>query len=378
MAMSTDVTPASAPTHSGRRREPGARRRRRTRGGFWRRHKALTVLLGGVAVLAVVVVSWVAYLNHQIAEIPRFDAGLERPDRPPKAPGEGVTILLAGVDNDEAAGSLRQAVAKGPDAWDAGVFRSDTLMVLHLDSDRRDAQLVSIPRDTYVPIPANRVTGATRSKINAAFSWGGPKLVTRTVEDWTGIRIDHVMLIDLQGFADLSTALGGVDVTVPATVTDGYRGKTWEAGTHHIEGDEALLYVRQRAGLPGGDFDRIQRQQNFLRAVLAKTARAGTLANPLTVTRLVSDLAGYVAVDSGLGNGELRELAVSSRKLRVDNLRFATIPVTGTATVDGAGSVVQADRAAVQEMFQAMVEDDFEGYLAHHDVTELPAPAEVD
>ena len=232
--------------------------------------------------------------------------------------------------------------------------------------------MVSIPRDSWVNIP-----GHGRHKINAAFSYGGPALMVETIEKYTGIRIDHVAMVDFDGFAEITKAIGGVEVYIPNTVTDGYRDITWEKGWQHVEGERALAYVRERKGLPGGDFDRVQRQQNFLRAVLDKVADKGTLANPITVTRLVSDLSGYLALDSDFSTGDVRSLAIGSRSLRPDDIAFATIPVTGTPTIDGA-SVVTADDALVRQMFAAIAKDDWAGYADDHDVTLLPSPTDVD
>jgi LCP family protein required for cell wall assembly len=336
--------------------------------GFLRRHKALTVLVVLSLVLAGGVFGWAAYLNHELAAVPRFDANLDRPGRPARVAGESVNILLAGVDDGHGT-DLRKMLESGD--WKPGVFRSDTIMVLHLNADRTAAQLVSIPRDSYVD-----VDGYGRTKINASFSYGGPQLLAKTVENYTGIYLDHIAVIDLAGFAGVTRAIGGVDVYVPETVTNTISGDTWTRGWHHIEGDEALHYVRQRYGLPGGDFDRIQRQQNFLRAVLEKVASQGVLANPFKLTSLVSQLSGLLVVDDTFTAGTMRSMALSSRNIRPRDIRFATVPYLGTATIDGA-SVVRLDGPETRAMFKALAHDDFESYFADHDVHELPSEHDV-
>ncbi len=170
----------------------------------------------------------------------------------------------------------------------------------------------------------------------------GPEELAQVVESLSDLRIDHAVVIDFQHLADMTTAMGGVDVVQPEAVTDPRNGFTWEKGPLHLEGDMAVAYVRQRYGMPRGDFDRIQRQQNVLRAMLDKVASAGTLSNPVRITNLVTQLASFVAVDAGFTPSEMRSLAISSRGIRPANMRFVTVPVTGTPTIDGA-SVVTLD-----------------------------------
>ncbi len=343
---------------------PAPTRRR----GFLARHKALAVLLVLALVLGGGMFGWLLLLNSKLAAIPRFEADLDRPDRPVRVEGEAVNVLLVGVDDGKGT-DLQSTLKSG--TWTPGVFRSDTMMVLHLDADRNAAELVSIPRDSYVPVP-----GYGTTKLNAAFSYGGPTLLAETVEDLTGVYLDHIAVIDWDGFKGVTEVIGGVDVFVPRTVYDSARNTTWTKGEHHLEGEEALNYVRQRYGLAGGDFDRVQRQQNFLRAFLAKVSSKGVLANPVTLTELVGELGDLIAVDKGLDASAMRSLALSSRGIRVGDMRFATAPYLGTATINGA-SVVQLDKPAVRQMFRAIAGDDFESWYAKNDVDELPGPRGV-
>jgi LCP family protein required for cell wall assembly len=337
--------------------------------GFFRRHKALTVLVVLSLVLAGGVFGWALYLNHELGNVPHFASNLDRPGRPVRVAGESQNILLVGVDDGH--GTDLSTMLESGD-WTPGAFRSDTIMVLHLNADRTAAQLVSIPRDSYVPID-----GYGTTKINASFSYGGPQLLAKTVENYTGIYLDHIAVIDLEGFAGVTEAIGGVDVYIPETVTNSKSGFTWTKGNHHIEGDEALKYVRQRYGLPGGDFDRIQRQQNFLRAVLQKVASKGVVANPFKLTSLVRELSGLLIVDDKFTAGTMRSMALSSRNIRTRDIRFTTVPYTGTPTIDGA-SVVTLDHAETRAMFKALAHDEFESYYANHDVHELPGSHNVD
>ena len=237
-----------------------------TRFGFVRRHKALVVLFTILLVPTLVLGGWVLYLNHQVNEVSRFQVDLDRPGRPVRPAGEALTFLYVGVDSAQAGGSFQNTMKQQD--WPVGSFRSDAIMLVHLDADRTKAQLVSIPRDSWVPIP-----GHGKSKINAAFSWGGPELLARTVEDVTGAYIDHVVVIDFAGFKKASEVVDGVPVTLIRP--ESLDGKLYEAGEQHLQGEAALEYVRQRHSLPRGDFDRVQRQQNFLRGFLDRLGDIG-------------------------------------------------------------------------------------------------------
>nr|WP_281363805.1 LCP family protein [Nocardioides daedukensis] len=256
--------------------------------------------------------------------------------------------------------------------WQAGAFRSDAIMVLHINQDRQQAQLISIPRDSWVTVP-----GHGKNKINAALSLGGPELAARTVEDTFDLYLDHVMLIDFQGFRDLSDILDGVKVNVSETTTDTLSGKVWAAGPHDLKGNDALLFVRQRYGLAGGDFDRMHRQQAFLKAVLDGVVSRGTVFNPVRITRLADEASELVAVDEHFTTKKMRALAISSRGLRSHAMRFLTVPNLGSGTV-GKASVVKLDMAKATEMFAAVEADRFEGWYAHNEVDEMAANGVVD
>lgn len=343
------------------------RRRRR------RRDRALTVLLATMVLLTGVAVVLVVYTNNQLRDITRFPLSLDRPDRPPATTGQALNILVSGVDDPDGpdAGQSIYEALEAPE-WAPGLFRSDAIMLLHLSADRRSAQLVSIPRDSYVNVP-----GHGRTKINAAFSYGGPALLARTMEDLTGVRVDHAVVIDFTGLATVTDIVGGVDLHLGEPAHNPVKGNTWSAGDHHFSGAEALAYVRERHTLLRGDFSRIQRQQNYLRALLGAVAEKGTLGNPVRLVRLIRQLSSTIAVDERMTPGALRRLALDNRHLRPDDFTFATVPVTGTPTIDGA-SVVTLDLPATKSMFQALNEDDLGTWLSTHSTDVLPDAQHVD
>ncbi|WP_408897256.1 LCP family protein [Nocardioides sp. R1-1] len=338
---------------------------------WMRRLFAIVVVV--LVVLAGVVAGMVVYTDRQLGDISRFPLDVDRPDRPPATGGRALNLLVAAVDDPDGAergpSVYEELASRG---WTPGLFRSDAIMVLHLPADRRSAQLVSIPRDSYVAVP-----GHGRTKINAAFSYGGPRLLARTVEDLTGVRIDHAVVIGLTGLSRVADIVGGVELHLPEDTRSPIDGSTWPAGTRRLDGAEALAYVRERHSLRRGDFSRIQRQQNFLRALFAQVAGSGTLTSPHRLVELVGQLSTTIAVDAGMTNGVMRRLALQSRHLRADDLTFATVPVTGTPTIDGA-SVVTLDRPATRSMFAALAEDRLGRWLRTHTTDTLPPPEEVE
>ncbi|AWB91442.1 LCP family protein [Aeromicrobium chenweiae] len=343
-----------------------ARRRRR-------RHRLLRRALLGLAIclLTPVLLSLVValYLQHQLAgQIERIDGVFGgNHDRPAKTvvATRAVNILLLGTDrrSDEPTTGTAATAA----SWVAGAQRSDAIMVLHIDGDRRGASVISIPRDSWVTIP-----GHGPGKINAAFSYGGPSLAVRTIENVTGIRIDHLAVVDRNGFRELTDSLGGVTLDVPETVHDSYRDVTWTAGRHTMSGDEALDYVGQRAGLPGGDFDRIHRQQHFLRTVLDETLTQELVKEPRHAYRVLDILTKNLSVDSDWSVGQMRGLLVSLRHLRSAGIGYLTVPVAGTG-MEGSQSVVHLDRAGNEELWNAVRDDTVSDWLATNPASETPA-----
>src|SRR3712207_8584085 len=241
-----------------------------------RQRRGLRRLLTALVVLLVVLVAVVGgglwYLTDRYAgNIDRVSdvfTGLDEGARPaPATPAEAagaapVTFLLVGTDSR---GSADEGIAEGG--------RSDAIMIARFSGDRRHAQLVSIPRDSWVEIP-----GHGRDKINAAYAYGGPPLLISTVEQVTGVRIDHYVAIDFEGIVQVTDDLGGVDVVVAETTSNG--PYTFPAGVNHLDGDQARWYLGQRYGLEGGDFDRVRRQQQFVEAVFTQLFSSGALSDP--------------------------------------------------------------------------------------------------
>ncbi|MDN4472601.1 LCP family protein [Demequina zhanjiangensis] len=181
----------------------------------------------------------------------------------------GTTYLIVGSDSRE---------GWGYDGTEGA--RTDTIMLLHQPEDGPVA-LISIPRDAYVDIPGNEA-----SKINAAFAWGGPQLLVETVEDLSGLTIDHYVEVGFNGVVDLVDAVGGVELCYGDDVNDEKSGMVWEAGCHVATGDEALAFSRMRYSDPTGDIGRTERQQQVVGAVAQEILAPSTILNPFQAHRV--------------------------------------------------------------------------------------------
>lgn len=345
----TNITEPQAPSDGvfgdllagqGRRQKPPRQGRRR-----W-----VTVLLVLLLVIALGTVGGVFFVRHKLAS---YDANIERfkdptaaiPEaaRPAPAKNDAMNLLLLGSDSRISAGD--------PSQWVAGAQRTDAIMLVHIPADRKGAFVVSIPRDSWVEVP-----GHGDNKINAGFSFGGPTLMVETVEKLTDVRIDHIVIADFEGFKDLTDTLGGVTITVPKSTKD--ERAEFKAGTYRMDGETALNYVRQRHNLPGGDFDREKRQQNWIRAVLKEMVNKGTLADPVKLNTVLDQMTRSIATDDSFTMSDMRDLALSMRDLRAKDVAFLTAPVAGTGrSPDGKQSIVNLDDDAGAELWKAVKDD---------------------
>ena len=294
-------------------------------------------------------------------------------------PSDGVTdILLVGLDSrTDAAGNrlpreLFDALDVGPDQ---GTLNTDTLILVRIpDEAGLPTTAVSIPRDSYVAI-----SGFGTHKINSAYARAvvaararlaaqgvtGPtleqqaaqaarRILVTTVEQLTGVSVDHYAEVNLAGFADITQAVGGVPVCLNAPVRDSYSGANFPAGPQTLQGPAALAFVRQRHGLPRGDLDRVVRQQAFLASLAHEVLSAGTLADPAQVSGLIAAVSRYVVVDSGW---DLLAFAAQARGLTPGAISFRTIPTgrPNLPTPDD-GVAVQIDPRAVRDFVGTLSE----------------------
>ncbi|WP_344690707.1 LCP family protein [Blastococcus jejuensis] len=276
------------------------------------------------------------------------------PATPAQEAGEDpVTFLLVGSDT-------RGETLEGEDPDG----RSDAIMIARFSADRRHAQLISIPRDSWVDIP-----GHGMNKINASYAFGGPSLLIATVEQLTDVRIDHYVAIDFDGIIQVTDDLGGVDVVVAETTRNG--PYTFPAGVNHLNGEQARWYLAQRYGLQGGDFDRVKRQQQYLRSMFGKLFSSDTFTNPGRLDSALLAVTSAVSIDDSLGNGDLLSLAYSMRNVTPDNVDFFTAPVEGTGR-EGAASVVYLDRVECDRMWTYLQTDSLSQNADEFEKQQLP------
>ncbi|MCW2917160.1 MAG: transcriptional regulator [Actinomycetia bacterium] len=213
-----------------------------------------------------------------------------------------------------------------------GFGSADTAMVLHVAADHQHATVMSLPRDLVIQLPqcrnqSGRTVGGTTGQINWAYANGGPLCSRKTVEQLTGIHIDHFIVLDFSGFVKMINSIGGVSVCVPQTVNDTHGNIHLKAGTYTVKGSAALDYVRERQGLgDGGDRSRITRQHAFISSMINKMQSNGVLLNPTSLYGLINNATQAITVDQGLGSvTKLLSFAESIKGIKPANIKFFTV-----------------------------------------------------
>ena len=286
-------------------------------------------------------------------------------------------ILLVGVDSrtDARGNPLPEEILRElRTSAEPGVLNTDAIMLLHLPEDGGAGIVFSIPRDSYVAIP-----GHGPDKINAAYPAAkaraaaeltdsgevdrvaieaeaarqGRSVLIETVQDLTGLTVDHYAEINLLGFYNLSKALGGVEVCLNAAASDRLSGADFPAGRQTLTGGDALAFVRQRHGLREGDLSRIRRQQVFVAAVANKVLSTGTLRNPETLSRLVDVTQESLVIDEGW---DLLEFAQQAAEIAGGDLDFVTVPTRG-AEHTSRGDVVVVDSHEIRTFVEDRLAD---------------------
>jgi LCP family protein required for cell wall assembly len=283
---------------------------------------------------------------------------------------DGATdILLVGTDSrtDAQGNPLPRDVLNQLDAGSAdGELNTDTMMLVRVPNDGSRAVAFSLPRDSYIKLPGQAGKGKLNSVYPAAkaaeqqqlvaggdsnpadidvkSSEAGRQALIDSVQDLTGIGVDHYAEVNLLGFFNLTTAVGGVDVCLKNAVDDDFSGAHFAAGPRSVQGKDALAFVRQRHGLPLGDLDRVRRQQAFLAGLSHKILSAGTLADPVTLTKLLDAVKQSVILDNGW---DLLGLAQQMQGVSGGAVSFMTIPTQGGENT-GAGDALKVDQLEVQ------------------------------
>ena len=309
--------------------------------------RAVTATLA-VAILVVSGWAWLTY-NDFKSDIRRVNAigGAGKPGS--DVDGKDQNLLIVGNDDRDTA--TDKELSQLGTTRDGGSYNTDTMMLMHLPANGQKATAISFPRDSYVEIP-----GHGKAKLNAAYVDGmvdshgnkakGAQLLVETIENLTGLTVDHFVQVDLLGFYRISNAIGGVPVNLCQAQKEPNSGIDLPKGVTKIHGTQALAFVRQRYGLPNGDLDRIKRQQYFLSSAFRSVSSAGTLLNPFKLQKLLKAVSNSLQMDNSL---DPLKLAQQFQDLSAGNLIFKTIPTHGTEDTDDAGNVVVVDPAEVRQ-----------------------------
>ncbi len=326
----------------------------RTAGGRrWARLAAATL---AVVVLATSGVAWAAIARYsdKINQLPFGLGGSSVAD------GNPVTILA--VASDDRAGLTRAQKKRLHLGYEDYGRHTDTMMLVHISAAGDAVSVISLPRDTLVTIPEFEGNGKTvaahRGKLNEAYAVGGPQLMVQTVEQVTGVRIDHYVEVNFAGFLSMVDALGGVEVCLPKATKDQKSGLDLPAGRQTVSGPQALAYVRARYFDPTSDLGRMQRQQKFVAAMADKALSAGTLLNPVKLDAFLSAVSSSLSTDSGLGREQLLDLAGRLQGISPSQIHFTTVPLGTPKRVNGIGDVLTWDRPAAAALFAKINADE--------------------
>ena len=294
---------------------------------------AFVLLIGGI---------WL-YLELNLNKVEALGDYEGRP-----AAGAGANWLIVGSDSRAGLSAEDQErLATG----DAKGQRTDTMMLLHIPDNDTKPTLVSLLRDSYVDIP-----GHGKNKLNAAYAFGGPKLLAQTVELNTKLRLDHYAEIGFGGFADLVDAVGGVDMCLKDPINDPLAGIKLPAGCQELNGEQALGYVRTRA-TPRADLDRVVHQREFIGALTDKATSWTTLINPFRMFPLIANAPGALTVDKGDHLYNLPSLAFAIGGASNGHTITTTVPMGGSVRTANAGAAITWDQAKKTRLFDALRTD---------------------
>lgn len=258
-----------------------------------------------------------------------------------------MNILLVGVDKrDDLSRRDQNKLKLGREVGE----RTDTMMLIHLSEDHRKVTVVSLPRDTWTTVP-----GQGQHKINSAYQFGGPKLTVKTVQEATGVPVNMYVEVNVLGFIDVIDALKGVTVCTAVPINDQKLAFALPAGTHQLDGVRALAYARTRS-TARSDFDRIDRQQQVISAMLDRALSSSTLANPATLGAFVKSVQKTIKIDPA---DNLVGLAGQLRDTSLNDVKFVNVPIADVDFKTPTGeSAVLWDKEGARELFRRITADE--------------------
>jgi LCP family protein required for cell wall assembly len=334
-------------------------RRRRTWRAMWITLSIVVALLLAVVVLVWFLVGSVISAVTVLPDAEVFPVASGRPSAAAVAPD--TNILVLGTDSREGLGD--------PDDLEGGTAtgqRSDTMMLVNIAGDGSGAAVISIMRDSWVEIP-----GHGEAKINAALSWGGLPLAVETVESLLGQRIDHVAVVDFEGFADISEALGGVPVQSPiAFASLNMKGYSFTRAENIVEGDRALAFVRERYAFADGDYQRVRNQRSFLEGAFSRLRDVSGRFDALRLNAALRATASHLTVDAGVTLPWMVEIGTAVAQLPDDRIVSFTLPTTGTGTSADGQSIVVVDDALTAQLAERLSSGDVVDFARENRLTE--------
>ena len=306
-----------------------------------------------LAVVAILVVAWLAFMVwvpfHAWGNVQRIDVS---PDGARPAASKGYDYVLVGSDSREGLTAAQQKELHTGSTAAAEGKRTDSIILVHVPSGGGQPALISLPRDSYVPIP-----GHGKNKINAAYSLGGPKLLVRTIEQVTGIRIDGYIEIGFGGFASVVDSLDGVDICVKHAMNDPKAGINLKAGCQTLNGPNALGYVRARYSDPLGDIGRVERQRQFLGAIIHKAASPSTALVPWRYYRFATTAGAGLTVGDDTSLRDVIRVLQAMRSVSSGDGLSLTVPVSNPSLPTHVGSAVKWDSQKAVELFTKIKND---------------------
>lgn len=330
-----------------------------------RRTKIIAIVLGVIAVLVIAAVVIAGLYLRQLQTT--FDDNRNvieeldlADDSAYRTSDDTINVLLLGSDS------------RGDDEEDyrartgEGGARSDVMMFVHIPADRSGVYVMSIMRDLWVEVP-----GHGYGRVNSALGAGGYELVVDMVEEMLHTHIDHVAVIDFEGFSDLTTALGGVYVDNPQAFSGREHDPVFfPEGEIRLEGEEALWYVRERKSFPIGDYMRVQNQQRVVKAIVQRFLSGDTLTNPQRVMNVVESIVPFMEVDSALNAETVAGYAMEMRNLRANDIHMFTMPTGEPAVTTGGAQVILPDEGMMQLLQTSLKNENMQGFLEYLELSE--------
>ncbi|MEZ0112990.1 LCP family protein required for cell wall assembly [Catenulispora sp. EB89] len=318
-------------------------------------------ILAGAVVLVLLVGGYATWLYfHASGQIQHENVISDYPGRP--AEGKGTNWLLVGSDSREGLTQDQQdALHTGTGAVTGDTSRTDSMMILH--SGANGNSLISLPRDSYVTIPAwtdskGKQHKESKNKLNAAYAFGDAPLLIKTIEVTTGVRIDHFAEVGFGGFVKVTDAVGGVNLCLDKPIQDQLSGANLKAGCQTLNGAQALAYVRERYADPLGDIGRMQRQRTFLAALAHKVSSAGVVLNPFKLVPVLDNSLAAFKVNDGTSLGDLYDMFQHMKGVSDGSGHTVVVPIaTDNYNVPGVGSCILWDKTKAAQLWSAVIND---------------------